>query len=100
MAVGAWKIGDYTDIRPVIKQEFKEYSEIQAEAASDNLELLKGLIEQQSMSQSQLSTSLMELQFQTLTLKRKSGALDWYEEQNRCRIAKKLDYINVDGCNQ
>lgn len=93
-----WAVGEYTEVRPVILKEFKL-------AQADSTEVLKGLVEQQqdlsaSMfeQQQQLSTSLMELQFTTLSLKRKAGALDFTEEQARCRIAKKLDYSNVPGC--
>lgn len=83
----AWAVGEYTETRPVVLKEFKL-------AQADSTQVLKGLIE----SQSQMTTSLMELQYQTLTLKRKSGALDFYEEQTRCRIAKKLDYTQIEGC--
>jgi hypothetical protein len=93
-----WAVGEYTETRPVILKEFNEYVEVDASAAADNAELLKGLLDQQSAAQSQMATSLMELQFQTLTLKRKAGALDWSEEQDRCRIAKRLEYFNTDGC--
>lgn len=100
VAIGGagWAVGEYTETRPVILKEFNEYVEVDASAAADNAELLKGLLEQQSASQSQMATSLMELQFTTLTLKRKAGALDFYEEQTRCRIAKKLDYHQIEGC--
>jgi hypothetical protein len=87
VAVAAWYAGDYTEMRPVIKKEYLE-------AQADSTEILKGLVEQQS----QMTTSVMELQFQTLTLKRKAGALDWSEEQDRCRIAKRLEYFNTVGC--
>jgi hypothetical protein len=93
-----WAVGEFTETRPVILKEFKEYVEIDASAAADNAELLKGLLDQQSAAQSQMATSLMELQFQTLNLKRRSGALDFTEEQSRCRIAKKLDYHQIEGC--
>lgn len=93
-----WAVGEYTETRPVILKEFNEYVEVQTDTAADSAELLKGLLEQQSTAQSQMATSLMELQFQTLSLKRKAGALDFTEEQTRCRIAKKLDYQNIDGC--
>lgn len=93
-----WAVGEYTETRPVILKEFNEYVEVDASAAADNAELLKGLLDQQSAAQSQMATSLMELQFQTLNLKRKAGALDFTEEQSRCRIAKKLDYHQIEGC--
>ena len=93
-----WAVGEYTETRPVILKEFNEYVVVDASAAADNAELLKGLLDQQSAAQSQMATSLMELQFQTLNLKRKAGALDFTEEQTRCRIAKNLDYQNIDGC--
>jgi hypothetical protein len=83
----AWYAGDYTELRPVIKKEYLE-------AQADSTEILKGLVEQQQ----QMTTSVMELQFQTLNLKRKAGALDWSEEQDRCRIAKRLEYFNTEGC--
>jgi hypothetical protein len=87
IGTSAWYAGDYTGIRPVIKNEF-------VLAQADSTEVLKGLVEQQA----QMTTSVMELQFQTLNLKRKAGALDWSEEQDRCRIAKRLEYFNVEGC--
>lgn len=93
-----WAVGEYTETRPVILKEFNEYVEVDASAAADNAELLKGLLDQQSAAQSQMATSLMELQFTTLSLKRKAGALDFTEEQARCRIAKKLDYQQIEGC--
>lgn len=84
---GAWYAGDYTGLRPVIK---KEYMETQA----DQTQLLKGLIEQQQ----QQMTSIIELQFQTLEMKQARGALDWSERQKYCSLAKKLDYVGVQGC--
>jgi hypothetical protein len=93
-----WAVGEYTETRPVILKEFNAYVEIDADTAANNAELLKGLLEQQSANQSQMATSLMELQFTTLSLKRKSGTLDFTEEQTRCRIAKKLDYSQIEGC--
>jgi hypothetical protein len=98
VSYAGWKAADFTGVRPIIKQEFSEYAQAQAETVEQQTELLKGLLEQQSAAQSQMATSLMELQFQTLTMKRKANALDWTEEQNRCRIAKRLDYVNVEGC--
>lgn len=87
LCVGAWKTTDYLEVRPVIIKEWKL-------AQADSTEVLKGLVKQQS----QMTTSVMELQFQTLSLKRSAGALDFSEEQTRCRIAKKLDYQNIEGC--
>jgi hypothetical protein len=84
----AWFAGDYTGLRPVIK---KEYMETQA----DQTQLLKGLIEQQQ----QQMNSIFELQFQSLDLKKMQGSLDWHERQKYCSLAKKLDYVNVQGCN-
>jgi hypothetical protein len=98
LGTAGWAVGEYTETRPVILKEFNEYVEIDATAAADNAELLKGLLDQQSAAQSQMATSLMELQFSTLNLKRKSGTLDFTEEQTRCRIAKKLDYSQIEGC--
>jgi uncharacterized protein HemX len=99
LGTAGWAVGEYTETRPVILKEFNEYVQVDASTAADNAELLKGLLDQQSAAQSQMATSLMELQFQTLNLKRKSGALDFTEEQSRCRIAKKLDYQHIEGCN-
>lgn len=87
IGTSAWYAGDYTGIRPVIKNEF-------VLAQADSTQILKGLVDQQA----QMTTSVMELQFQTLSLKRKSGALDFTEEQTRCRIARKLDYTSIEGC--
>jgi hypothetical protein len=84
---GAWVAGDYTGMRPVIK---KEYDLVQA----DQTQLLKGLIEQQQ----QQMNSIFELQFQTLDMKQQRGVLDWGERQKYCSLAKKLDYVGVQGC--
>jgi hypothetical protein len=92
LAGGAWLALDYTETRPVILKEFNE-------AQADSAEVMKGLLEQQTLMQKQLSTSVMELQFQTLDMKRKqAGHLEWSDHQNYCRIAKRLDYVNVEGC--
>jgi hypothetical protein len=85
---GAWYAGDYTGLRPVIK---KEYMETQA----DQTQLLKGLIDQQQ----QQMISIFELQYQTLEMKQARGSLDWSERQKYCSLAKKLDYVGVQGCN-
>jgi hypothetical protein len=87
LAGGAWVAGDYSGLRPVIK---KEYMETQA----DQTQLLKGLIDQQQ----QQMISIFELQYQTLEMKQARGTLDWSERQKYCSLAKKLDYVGVQGC--
>jgi hypothetical protein len=87
LSVGAWKTGEYLEVRPVIVKEWK-----QAQAAET--EVLKGLVEQQS----QMTTSLVELQFQTLAMKRKMGALDFMEQQQFCSLAKQLGYVGIESC--
>lgn len=97
-STATWYGLDALDARPVIVKEWKM-------AQADQNEVLKGLVEQlesnsasMAAQQQQLSTSVLELQFQTLTLKRKGGELDFMEKQNYCRLAKRLEYSQIEGC--
>jgi hypothetical protein len=84
---GAWYAGDYTGVRPVLKKEY-----IEAEALS--ADVLQGLVTQQQ----QLTSSIVELQFQSLDQRKQRGELDFQDRQTYCRLAKKLEYVNVAGC--
>ncbi len=84
---GAWYAGDYMGVRPIIKKEFTEVQEA-------STEVLQGLVQQQQ----QIATSVLELQFQSLDQKRAKGELDFQDLQTYCRLAKKLDYVNMEMC--
>jgi ribosomal protein L29 len=70
---------DYTDLKPVLSRDFRP-AIAQLEAQIENL------------SQAQLL-----LKFQQLEQKLKFGPLSFEEAQERCRIARVLDY-DVPGC--
>lgn len=72
----AWAIGDYTELRPVVKREFKM---VQAQMESTN-------------------KAILLLQFSILDQKRQQGALTFLETQQYCSIARELGYVNVPGC--
>jgi hypothetical protein len=98
VGTGGWYTLDALDARPVIEHEWMM-------AQSSQNDVLKGIVESQQkisdqlvLQQQQFSVSIMELQFQTLDQKQAKGALDWHERQQYCSIAKKLDYVNVQGC--
>jgi hypothetical protein len=99
VGTGGWYTLDALDARPVIEHEW-------ILAQSDQNDVLKGIVESQQkisdqliQQQQQFSQSIMELQFQTLDQKQAKGVLDWHERQQYCAIAKKLDYVNIQGCN-
>ncbi len=82
-----WAVGDYTEIRPIIKKEFLvSQNEFQTSQQM--------LLEQ--IQQNQQITLL--LQFKVLEEKRKYSYLTFDEIQERCQIAETLKYVLVDGC--
>lgn len=75
---GAWQFGDYTEIRPIIKREFKV-----------------------ALTQTEQNTqALLWIKFQILDDKFKKGGLSLDEMKERCDIAKILNYPStfVPGC--
>jgi hypothetical protein len=71
-----WAAGDYTGVRPVLKNEFIKV--------------------QQTLDQNQLV--LLQLRFQLLMQKKQFGGLDFSEQQELCSIARTLQYVGVPGC--
>jgi hypothetical protein len=71
-----WAAGDYTGIRPVMKNEFIKI--------------------QQSVDQTNLI--LLQLRFQVLRQKQQYGSLTFEEQQELCGVARALQYVNVPGC--
>ena len=71
-----WAAGDYTGVRPVMKNEFIKV--------------------QQVLDQNQLV--ILQLRFQMLMQKKQFGGLDFQEQQELCSIARTLQYVGVPGC--
>jgi ribosomal protein L29 len=70
----------FTDLKPVLARDFR-IVQAQLEAQIDNL-----------------SKAQLLIRFQQLEQKLKFGPLTFDEEQERCRIARVLGYVNVPGC--
>lgn len=98
VGTGTWYGLDALDARPVITKELKEATESLTEtfemADSEQTKILEGL----SVTQQQLTSSVIQLQFETLATKAKLGSLDFTEKQSFCKLAKKLEYTGVEGC--
>ena len=71
-----WAAGDYTGIRPVMKNELIKI--------------------QQTLDQNNLI--LLQLRFQVLMQKKQYGGLTFQEQQELCSIARTLGYVGVPGC--
>lgn len=71
-----WAAGDYTGIRPVLKNEFTKV--------------------QQTLDQNNLA--ILQIRFQLLLQKKQFGGLDFNEQQELCSIARTLGYVGVPGC--
>jgi hypothetical protein len=95
---GGWYGLDALEARPALTKELRETKEDLVEsyetADAEQTKILEGLAE----TQQQLTTSVVELKFQTLATKKKLGHLDFMEQQQYCQIAKKLEYSGVEGC--
>lgn len=72
-----WAAGDYTGVRPIIKNEFIRISEVQQ----------------------QISQSILLMRFQIIRNKREvTGTLTFDELQEMCQIAQQLNYFGIPEC--
>ena len=71
-----WAAGDYTGIRPVMKNEFIKVQQ----TLNDNQKVL------------------LQLRFQLLMQKKQYGTLDFLEQQELCQISHTLGYFGIPGC--
>lgn len=81
LAAGAWAAGDFMEVRPVIKREFR--------LAMDQMQ--------------QTSESVLLLQFQVLVQKRQYGGLTIQEQSTLCQVVAALNYSGeevkrITGC--
>lgn len=76
----AWGALEYTDLKPVLSRDFRPA-----------LAMLEAQIEN-------LSKAQLLIRFQQLDQKLKFNPLTFEEDQERCRIARVLNYVNVPGC--
>lgn len=71
-----WAAGDYTGVRPVLKNEIIKI--------------------QQTVEQTNLI--LLQLRFQVLMQKQQYGGLTFQEQQELCSISRSLGYVGIPGC--
>jgi len=72
-----WAAGDYTGVRPVIKNEFIRISDIQQ----------------------QLSQSILLMRFQIIRNKLEvTGTITFAELQEMCQIAQQLNFFGITEC--
>lgn len=71
-----WAAGDYTGVRPIMKNEFSK---------------LQQILDQNTLA-------LLQVRFQLLMQKQQFGGLDFQEQQELCSIARTLGYVGVPGC--
>jgi len=98
VATGTWYGLDALEARPAIIKELRLAQETLTESYETADAEQTKILESLSETQQQLTTSVIELKFQTLATKRKLGELDFMENQQYCQIAKKLEYSGVEGC--
>lgn len=80
MAWGAWRIGEYTELRPVILREFRA-----------NIKLAMDIAERNTIA-------IAKQEFDAIEGKKDHGAeLTYEEKRDLCKNAQILDYP-VDGC--
>jgi len=75
-AAGAWSVGGYLGVRPILKSEF----EMVMQQVQQNTE------------------AVLRIQFDNLMARRKYGELTFDEQQTLCQLAAALKYVNVPGC--
>jgi len=84
IAYGAWKFGDYTGVRPIIKLEFSKFRDSEFKLAMDQAQ--------------QNTLAIVKNEFGYLQDKLKYGELTFEEKESRCKAAQILEYTTVEGC--
>lgn len=89
LATGAYYVTDYTEVRPIIKKEYR----LAQEDITKNLQQLQEQIQSNSRAN-------VYLQFQVLSEKQKitQAPLSFEEQRQLCSAAEILDYSGVQGC--
>ena len=83
-----WATIDYLEIRPVMKREFLQMAQKQAD-----------IVEQLQQSQSAIVENLSTLEVKSLLAKRETVGLNFDEQQKLCRLSRELKYAGIPGCN-
>ncbi len=98
VATGTWYGLDALEARPAIIKELRLAQETLTESYETADAEQTKILESLSVTQQQLTSSVIQLQFETLATKAKLGSLDFTERQSFCKLAKKLEYTGVPEC--